>query len=132
MTTITPENITLEDDPQGEPGTVATLISGSEVMKIKPYYFGIIDVSALLVLLRPFREFPSDAHGLLLCAQGKTNPFARGLNATSRDGGVVFFNVEPRIEPYTIIATKSGLTFTNVSVWCKSGRFVRILQCPIR
>eukprot|EP00038_Savillea_parva_P019204 m.26761 g.26761 ORF g.26761 m.26761 type:complete len:267 (-) comp4345_c0_seq1:172-972(-) len=98
VVTVTPANTTLDSSPQGEPGAVATLLSpGGSPTAIPPYYFGI------------FKD-------------NKTNPFARGLNTTSRDGGVVFLNVAPHPEPYTIVVTKPGKTFTNASLFCQPGQ----------
>jgi hypothetical protein len=145
---VTPANITLEDDPQGEPGTVTTLYSGSEVMDIKAFYFGIIGVRKLLclhtfvfvfvfkfpgcpgctVLTVAYWRSPALARNRSLDCYPQnttTNPFSRGLNSTSFDGGVIFFNVPPRLEPYTIVATKKGLVFSNASVWCQPGLLVR-------
>jgi hypothetical protein len=53
---VTPANITLDDSPQGEPGSVTRLYSGSEEIDIKPYYFGIIDVRCTrhVILLSTF------------------------------------------------------------------------------
>jgi len=101
--TVAAKNKTLASSPQGEPGTVATLYDGEtgEPMEgIVQNYFGVMDGN-------------------------KTNPFKRGLNATSWDGGVVWFNVPIAEKPYVIKATKPGLTFTESWLTCHvAGRFV--------
>ena len=66
--TVAAKNKTLRSSPQGLPGTVATLYdgeTGEPVKNVVQNYFGVMDGN-------------------------KTNPFARGLNATSWDGGVVW------------------------------------------
>jgi hypothetical protein len=82
VTTVSAKNKTLYDDPQGEPN--ATISVSPPVPKgSNIYYFGII--------------------------MGKTNPFARGLNQTSYDGGVLVFNVPPG--DYVMTASKKGVVF---------------------
>ena len=83
VTTVAAFNKTLEDDPQGEPGATVSLYNSKHGrLSQKPFYYEIF--------------------------HGKTNPFARGLNATTQDGGLVFLNVPPQTEPYTLVATKPG------------------------
>jgi hypothetical protein len=48
------------------------------------------------------------------------------LNKTSEDGGVAFFNLPPRDEPYVISAEKSGVKFTEAVFTCKKGVFINI------
>ena len=101
--TVAGANKTLRDSPQGEPGTVATLYDGATgepVTGAIQNYFGVMDGN-------------------------KTDPFTRGLNATSWDGGVVWFNVPVATEPYIVRATKPGLKFTETRMTCHvADRFV--------
>jgi hypothetical protein len=76
-TTITAYHKTLDDVPQIEPNARVTLSVKTDEI---PFYFDI------------FKEGP---------LKGKTNPFTRGLTETTEDGGVAFFNLPPRPEPYT-------------------------------
>lgn len=91
-TTVQAAGMTLEDAPQGEAGAELKIVP--EVPG-KPYYFGLI--------------------------MKWTNVLSRGLTSTSGDGGVLFFNVPPRKEPYTLVATKPGKKFTNASFVCREG-----------
>ena len=102
-TTVTAYHKTLNDDPQGEPDATVSVIPA--VNKATPFYFDI------------FKEGP---------LTGKTNPFTQGLTATSEDGGVAFFNLPPRDEPYVITATKAGVTFTEAQFVCRKGAFINI------
>lgn len=99
VTTVCAENKTLQDDPQGEPGATIEL-DPPLVTKIPAFYFGIIG--------------------------GWTNPLSRGLLNTSADGGAAFFNVPVREQPYTLLATKDGVTFSNTSFYCRPNRLVNI------
>lgn len=100
--TITAFHKTLDDVPQGITGATVTL---SPAMHEVPFYFDIYK------------------GGLL---KGKTNPFTRGLTATSEDGGVAFFNLPPRDEPYVISAQKDGMKFTESKFICRKGVFINI------
>ena len=99
VTTVCAENKTLDDDPQGEPGATIEL-DPPPTVKVPPFYFGIID--------------------------GKTNPFSRGLLNTSADGGAAWFNVPVREQPYTLLARKDGVIFSNTSFYCRANRLVNI------
>lgn len=100
--TITAYHKTLGDVPQGIDGTTVTL---SPAVNVIPFYFDIYTSGPL---------------------KGKTNPFTRGLTATSEDGGVAFFNLPPRDEPYVISAQKDGMKFTEAMFTCKKGAFINI------
>ncbi|MBV9575533.1 MAG: carboxypeptidase regulatory-like domain-containing protein [Gammaproteobacteria bacterium] len=102
VTTITAYGKILQDIPQGEAGAKVTL---TPAVNEVPFYFDI------------FKEGPF---------KGKTNPFTKGLTQTSEDGGVGFFNLPPRAEPYTISAQKNGVTFTEAQFLCKKGVFINI------
>jgi hypothetical protein len=93
---------TLDDVPQGEPNATVELLPATPDA---PFYFGIFESGPL---------------------KGKTNPFIRGLTQTSDDGGIGFFNVPARDEPYTLIAKKDGVIFTQAKFICKKGAFVNI------
>lgn len=101
-TTITQYHKTLDDIPQGEPGAVVTLVP---YVNETPFYFDI------------FKNGP---------LKGKTNPFTRGLTTTSEDGGVAFFNLPPRDEPYTLSALKFGTIFTSAQFICRQGEFINV------
>jgi len=97
VTTVTAKNRTTWNDPQGEPDSVVSLDYQTDLQNI--FYFGYLD--------------------------GLTDPFVRGLNSTSLDGGVIFFNVEPRAEPYVIRAHKKGLKFSETRMTChKPNQFI--------
>ena len=69
--TVAGVNKTLDSHPQGEPGTVVTLYDGTTGRPVPTKtqnYFGVMGANA-------------------------TDPFTRGLNSTSWDGGVVWLNV---------------------------------------
>ncbi|TAK74146.1 MAG: carboxypeptidase regulatory-like domain-containing protein [Gammaproteobacteria bacterium] len=102
-TTVTAYHKTLDDIPQGEPGAVITLTPA--VNNAVPFYFDI------------FKKGP---------LKGKTNPFTKGLTETTEDGGVAFFNLPPRNEPYTISAVKSGTVFSEAQFLCRKGMFINI------
>lgn len=44
------------------------------------------------------------------------------LTETSRDGGVIYANVP--VGEYTLTATKAGVTFSKVTIWCRAGVLV--------
>lgn len=101
--TITAYHKTLDDVPQGVTGTTVTLTPAVNVI---PFYFDIYKSGGPL--------------------KGKTNPFTRGLTATSEDGGVAFFNLPPRDEPYVLSARKDGVKFTEAMFLCRKGMFINI------
>tara|TARA_R110000868_G_scaffold244441_8_gene500764 strand:+ start:2066 stop:2830 length:765 start_codon:yes stop_codon:yes gene_type:complete len=100
--TITAYHKTLHDVPQGEENAVVTL---TPAVNEVPFYFGIYESGPL---------------------KGKTNPFTRGLTKTSEDGGVAFFNLPPREQPYVMSATKNGVKFSEALFICKKGSFINI------
>lgn len=100
--TITAFNKTMLDVPQGEADAKAVLSPSSEV---KPFYFGIFE------------------SGLF---KHKTNPFNRNLTETSMDGGVIYINIPPRDEPYTLTAVKEGVCFNQVTFFARRGVFVNL------
>jgi hypothetical protein len=54
-----------------------------------------------------------------------TDPFTRGLNATSWDGGVVWLNVPVAAKPYVVRATKPGMVFSEAWMQCHTpNRFI--------
>eukprot|EP00128_Syssomonas_multiformis_P006969 Colp12_sorted_trinity150504_noHs@35498 len=98
VVTVAAKNKTLyHDGPQGEEGATVT-IEPSMGPEHGPFYLGIFD--------------------------GLTNPLVRGLTSTSLDGGVIFFNVEPRDEPYIVRAHKEGVQFTESRMRCVAGALV--------
>lgn len=101
-TTITAYHKTLDDIPQGEENAIVTL---SPAVNAVPFYFDI------------FKEGPM---------KGKTNPFTKGLTMTSEDGGVAFFNLPPRDEPYTLSAIKPSVAFTEAKFVCRKGVFINV------
>mmetsp|Transcript_32910 Transcript_32910/g.82673 ORF Transcript_32910/g.82673 Transcript_32910/m.82673 type:complete len:248 (+) Transcript_32910:59-802(+) len=94
VVTVTAPGKTIYDDPQGEANSTCTL-SPSRSSPSHPYYFGMFK-------------------------NGATNPFTRGLNSTSQDGGVVFFNVP--VGNYTITAQKEGV------VWQHDSSYLRCIE----
>lgn len=100
--TITAYHKTMDDDPQGEEQAKAVLIP---YVNETPFYFDIFTSGPL---------------------KGKTNPFTKGLVQTSEDGGVAFFNLPPRVEPYTLTAVKSGVVFSEAHFICRKGMFINI------
>ena len=101
-TTITAYQKTMDDDPQGEANAIAIL---SPDVNSVPFYFDIFDSGPL---------------------KGKTNPFTKGLTQTSLDGGVAFFNLPPRDEPYFLTAQKQGVIFNSAQFLCQKGVFINI------
>eukprot|EP00163_Fabomonas_tropica_P005738 TRINITY_DN1537_c0_g1_i14.p1 TRINITY_DN1537_c0_g1~~TRINITY_DN1537_c0_g1_i14.p1 ORF type:complete len:284 (+),score=53.81 TRINITY_DN1537_c0_g1_i14:90-854(+) len=94
--TVCAANKTLHDLPQGEPNATVTM---DGVVAPDTYYFGV------------FHNY--------------TNPFKRGLNSTSFDGGVLIFNVPQRAEPYAVTAHKEGKVFTTSYMHCTNpGMFI--------
>eukprot|EP01095_Lingulamoeba_sp_RSL-Kostka_P005486 TRINITY_DN16820_c0_g1_i1.p1 TRINITY_DN16820_c0_g1~~TRINITY_DN16820_c0_g1_i1.p1 ORF type:complete len:245 (+),score=62.61 TRINITY_DN16820_c0_g1_i1:102-836(+) len=83
VVTVSAANKTLYDDPQGEPGATCNLIPDPGAT---PFYFGMFK-------------------------NGKTNPFERGLNVTSQDGGVLWVNVKKG--DYKVVCTKPGVVFND-------------------
>lgn len=100
--TITAYHKTLDDVPQGESDAIANIKPNS---KETPFYFGI------------FKNGP---------LKGYTNPFTKGLIKSSEDGGVLFFNLPPRTEPYTLTAEKNGVEFSQAQFLCRKGVFINI------
>jgi hypothetical protein len=100
--TITGYHKTMDDLPQGEEKAYVTL---SPYINVIPFYFDV------------FKSGP---------LAGKTNPFTKGLTQTSEDGGVLFFNLPPRDEPYVISASKAGVNFTEAEFICRKGIFINI------
>lgn len=100
--TIIKYHKTLNDIPQGEPGAV---VSVTPYVKESPFYFDI------------FVKGPM---------KGKTYPFPTGLKTTSEDGGIAFFNLPPRDEPYKLTAQKDGVVFSEAQFMCRKGMFVNI------
>ncbi|OGT45893.1 MAG: hypothetical protein A3E83_02275 [Gammaproteobacteria bacterium RIFCSPHIGHO2_12_FULL_41_20] len=102
VATITAYHKTMDDAPQGEAAAKITLIPDTQQL---PFYFGMFESGPL---------------------KGKTNPFTKGLTQTSEDGGLAFFNLPPRDQPYTISASKPGLGFTEAQFLCRPGVFINI------
>jgi hypothetical protein len=94
VVTVTGYNMTLHNDPQGEPNATVKLTPPCPTAK--PFYFGVW-------------------HKL-------TDPFSRGLTSTSADGGVLWANVDPIDVPYVITAHKPGYTFSNTTLICTPGK----------
>lgn len=101
-TTVIQYHKTMDDIPQGEDHAVMQL---KPQVSEQPFYFGIYESGPL---------------------KDKTNPFERGLRETSKDGGVAFFNLPPRAEPYVVTAEKNGVKFTTAKFTCKPGVFINI------
>lgn len=102
VATVTAHNKTLQDLPQGEENSHAYLVPAAD---LQPFYFGI------------FKDGP---------LKNYTNPFAKGLTATSLDGGVAFINVAPSEKPYVFGAEKPGVSFSKAQFYCRAGEFVNI------
>lgn len=102
VTTVTAFGKTMDDDEQGEPD--ARIVLSPYVNEV-PFYFGI------------FTEGP---------LKGKTNPFTKGLTLTTKDGGVGFYNLPPRDQPYTLTAEKNGVPFTSAQFKCRADTFINI------
>ena len=101
--TITSYHKTMNDVPQGEEGSIVTL--SPTIDNLNPFYFDIVKSG-------PFK--------------GTTYPFPTGLTSTSEDGGIMLFNVPARDKPYTLSASKDGVTFTSVQFTCRKGMFINI------
>lgn len=101
-TTVTAYHKTLYDIPQGEPNAQIVLIPKVNTM---PFYFDIFKTRLL---------------------KDKTNPFTRSLTSTSLDGGVAFFNLPPRLLPYTLSAKKAGYEFSKAHFLCRKGVFINV------
>lgn len=101
-TTITAYHKNMDDDPQGEENAVVSL-SGHLDQPV--FYFDIFSSGPL---------------------KGKTNPFTKGLTATSEDGGLLIFNLPPREKPYVMTAAKPGVLFTETQFLCRKGAFINI------
>jgi len=100
--TITAAHKTLDDYVQGEKDAIVRLIPA---VTEKPFYFDIF-------LRGPLKD--------------RTYPFATGLTKSSPDGGVAFFNLPPRDEPYRMIAEKNGITFSEAKFICRKGIFINM------
>ena len=100
--TVTSFHKTLSDIPQGEEGAIVEL---TPKVDEKPFYFDIFERGPL---------------------KGKTYPFATGLKATSKDGGIAFFNLPPSDKPYRLRAIKNGVIFSEASFTCRKGAFINI------
>jgi hypothetical protein len=102
VATVAAHDKVVTDKPQGEENAVVSLLpTVSEV----PFYFGI------------FKNGPM---------KDETNPFEKGLTQTSLDGGVAFFNITPSDQPYTMVAKKDGVTFTEAKFICRKGMFINL------
>ena len=97
VVTVASATKTVRDDEQGLAGATASI---SPDVEYPPHYFGVF--------------------------LGKTNPFSRNLNATTGDGGALFYNVPVNLHaPYVIRAHKEGIVFSETKMWCRGpGRFV--------
>lgn len=100
--TIIAYHKTLDDIPQGEADATVSITPN---VKETPFYFDI------------FKSGP---------LKGKTYPFPTGITKTSDDGGIAYFNLPPRDEPYTLSAQKDGVTFNSVQFICRKGAFINI------
>lgn len=102
LITVTGLHKTLYDAPQGEPGVVVSLApEGHEQNTDNRYYDKLFY----------FREF-----------MGKTIPIG-GLKHTSKDGGVLIFNVKPG--KYHVYGHKPGVRFRPLSFTCDPGLWDR-------
>jgi len=102
-TTIAARGMTMDDDPQGEPGARLVL---SPAPTTPAFYFSVFKDRGPLA--------------------NKTNPFVRGLDASSGDGGAIVFNLAPRDELYTLSAEKAGLRFSEAKIWCRPDSFINV------
>lgn len=100
--TITAYHKTLDDLPQGEANAIVTITPN---VKEIPFYFDV------------FKSGP---------LKDKTYPFPTGITETSHDGGIAFFNLPPRAEPYILSAQKNGMNFSEAEFVCKPGIFINI------
>lgn len=98
---VTAFHKTLNDLPQGEENATVTLIPNPT--SAVPYYVDIFRDGSL-------KNYP--------------NPMTHGLTQTSQDGGVIFANLEPRDEPYVLMAYKPNVSFTQMSFICRKGMFI--------
>ena len=115
VATVCAPNKTLADDPQGYPGAVATL---EPPVDERFFYFGEVRRRENVArrvgwrgtgALRPFTcVMPAFSQFNLT---GWTNPFERGLNATSKDGGVLVANVPLGV--YVMRASAPGVVFDD-------------------
>lgn len=96
--------MTLKDSPQGEPNATVRLVPD---VAVKPFYFGVT-------------------------ANNDTNPFARGLTATSLDGGVLWANIPASAvnTTFQVIAEKPGRVFRNTELFCVPGKRVLVNGAP--
>lgn len=102
VVTVLANGKTMDDGEQGEPDAQITLTPS---VNETAFYFDI------------FKEGP---------LKGKTNPFTKGLTTTSKDGGVGYYNLQPRDEPYTISAVKESVAFTSAQFICRKDTFINI------
>lgn len=102
VATVTSFHKTMDDLPQGEENATVTMMPAPSK---KPYYLDI------------FKDGPLKDY---------TNPFSKGLTATSKDGGVIFANLEPSNMPYYFTANKSGMRFNTVKFLCRKGMFINM------
>lgn len=100
--TVTAYHKTLNDVPQGEEGTEVMLTPN---VNIKPFYFDVFKSG-------PLKDY--------------TNPFTRTLTATSKDGGIAYFNLPPSDQPYTLSAVKKGVVFSEAQFLCRKGALINI------
>lgn len=101
VTTVTAYKKTLKDDIQGEESAKLILTKNGKVVKdFKPVYFGIL--------------------------LGKTDPFKTGLTSTSKDGGVLIYNLSPSKQLYALTATKPGKTFSTAYFRCTKRAFINL------
>lgn len=102
VTTITAKHKTLADIPQGEVGATVTLHPN---VNEKPFYFDMFKFTLIY---------------------GKTNPFTKGLQSTTEDGGVAYINIPTSDKLYTLSAEKSGHVFSSAHFLCRKGAFINI------
>lgn len=102
VTTITAYHKTLDDLPQGEDQAKILITPATSE---KPYYYDIFKSG-------PLKDY--------------TNPITRGLTETTKDGGVVFANLEPQATPYTLTAFKPGVLFSQTQFICRKGVFINM------
>lgn len=102
VTTVLAYGKTMDDDPQGE---VQAKVRITPAVDEIPFYFDV------------FKDGP---------LKGKTNPFTKGLTATSEDGGVGYYNLPPSDQPYSITAEKDGVTFTTAKFICRKDTLINI------
>lgn len=103
VTTVSDYHKTMKDLPQGVENAKIRL-NDSEVFsdKNKPYYFGIT----------PFLNI--------------TNPFSSYRTQTSKDGGVLIYNLPASDKIQTLSAYKPGYVFSTVKFVCRDGAFINI------